>query len=63
MGRARGGLPSGRWRQTDRPPILVGMCFNLRFDSEEELAAIAAGMSGHTEATEAQPRTPEAASH
>jgi len=43
------------------------MCFNLRFDSEEELAAIAAGMSGHTEtsteATEAQPRTPEAASH
>jgi hypothetical protein len=43
------------------------MCFNMSFDSEEELAAIAAGMSGHTETTteaaEAQPRTPEAASH
>jgi len=58
---------SGRWRQTERPPILVGMCFNLRFDSEEELAAIAAGMSGATEtsaqAPEAQPRTTHAASH
>jgi len=42
------------------------MCFNLRFDSEDELAAIAAGMAGATEtgaqtpteAAAAQPRTP-----
>lgn len=34
-----------RWRAAARARTLNLVCFNLTFESEEELAAIAAGMS------------------
>ena len=34
-----------RWRVAARARTLNVVCFNLRFESEEELAAIAAGMA------------------
>lgn len=39
----------GPWRIGAPTRILRAMCFNLTFESEDELAAIAAGMSWETD--------------